>query len=347
MAVYTEVTSNIEYMLVGGNLGGCIGGGQDYRTMRKGTTTSDTLLIRAWAGDNISSACKLVGMSLENLETRIRNDSGNKPVGSDEYYVDLTLRAYKGSVSGTTFTPSEIVGETTQPRAIKSNNSSFETLSNYFGDFRNVAANEAYAAITIGLSTDISLSTTVRQIQLKNIRLTATRTRACYITFKGEGVTEMTTMYDYGTVPSFGSTPTRTGYVFKGWKSSADGVTYSGTLPTAYETDVTYTAVWNPTYTLTVTATAGGTVTGGGTYETGSSVTLKATPNTGYKFVKWSDGNTNATRTAIVTGDATYTAYFELDKINKIYIGTSQPKSLYVGVSQVKEIYRGTEKIYG
>lgn len=100
-------------------------------------------------------------------------------------------------------------------------------------------------------------------------------------------------------------------------------------------------------HTITVNATAGGTATGGGTYETGSSVTIKATPNTGYKFVKWSDGNTNATRTVTATADITYTAYFELDKINKIYIGTSQPKSIHIGTSEVKSVYVGTTKVYG
>lgn len=70
---------------------------------------------------------------------------------------------------------------------------------------------------------------------------------------------------------------------------------------------------WVPTYTITVNATAGGTVTGGGTYESGKTVTLTATPNTGYRFVKWSDGNTSATRTITVTADATYTATFERD----------------------------------
>lgn len=66
-----------------------------------------------------------------------------------------------------------------------------------------------------------------------------------------------------------------------------------------------------PDYTLTVTAGVGGSVTGGGVYESGTSVTLTATPNTGYKFKQWSDGNTNATRTVTVTANATYTAQFE------------------------------------
>lgn len=65
-------------------------------------------------------------------------------------------------------------------------------------------------------------------------------------------------------------------------------------------------------YTLTVNAGTGGTVTGGGSYSEGTSVTLTATPNTGYKFKQWSDGNTSATRTVTVAGNATYTAQFEL-----------------------------------
>ena len=110
------------------------------------------------------------------------------------------------------------------------------------------------------------------------------------------------------------------------------------------------TIIWNyhiPTYTLTVNAGTGGTVTGGGTYESGTSVTIKATPNSGYKFVKWSDGNTNATRTVTVTGNATYTAVFTLAKTNKIYVGTAQPKAIYVGNQEVKGVYVGTTKVYG
>ena len=68
-----------------------------------------------------------------------------------------------------------------------------------------------------------------------------------------------------------------------------------------------------PTYTLTVTSnnTTYGTVTGGGTYDVGATATITATPNTGYKFVQWGDGNTSATRTFTVSADATYKARFE------------------------------------
>ncbi len=63
-------------------------------------------------------------------------------------------------------------------------------------------------------------------------------------------------------------------------------------------------------YTLTVTASTGGTVTGGGTYFAGRTATLTATANAHYQFVRWSDGNTSTTRTITVNANATYTAEF-------------------------------------
>ena len=80
--------------------------------------------------------------------------------------------------------------------------------------------------------------------------------------------------------------------------------------------DVTITAGAAPQptqYTLTVASnnTAWGTVTGGGTYNEGATVTLTATAATGYRFVSWQDGNTQNPRTVTVTGNATYTATFE------------------------------------
>lgn len=70
-----------------------------------------------------------------------------------------------------------------------------------------------------------------------------------------------------------------------------------------------------PNYTITVNVndTNGGTVIGGGTYASGSTATLTATPNPGWKFKCWQDttSNTNPTRTVTVTGNATYIAVFE------------------------------------
>ena len=57
--------------------------------------------------------------------------------------------------------------------------------------------------------------------------------------------------------------------------------------------------------------TAGGTVTGGGTFAVGSTRTLTASANTGYTFAQWSDGvTTNPRQIVVPSGGATYTANF-------------------------------------
>ena len=53
-----------------------------------------------------------------------------------------------------------------------------------------------------------------------------------------------------------------------------------------------------------------GTVKGEGNYPAGAKINIMATPNTGFYFQQWNDGNTDNPRTITVTGDATYTAIF-------------------------------------
>ena len=71
------------------------------------------------------------------------------------------------------------------------------------------------------------------------------------------------------------------------------------------------------TTNVTITANANdaqmGSVSGGGTYVQGSSVTLTATANEGYHFVSWSNGRTTASITVTADADATYTATFAAD----------------------------------
>lgn len=106
-------------------------------------------------------------------------------------------------------------------------------------------------------------------------------------------------------------------YTFAGWFDT-DASTGGTQLTTSTKCtgNKTWYARWTAStrqYKLIVTAGTGGTVSGGGTYNYNASATLKATANSGYHFVKWSDGNTSATRTVTVTKDATYTATFEQD----------------------------------
>ena len=83
-------------------------------------------------------------------------------------------------------------------------------------------------------------------------------------------------------------------------------VTYLGTISVNGGTPYTITANASPT--------AGGTVSGGGTYYSGQNCTLTATPNTGYTFTNWKKGNTvvsnEASYTFTVSESATFTATF-------------------------------------
>ena len=54
-----------------------------------------------------------------------------------------------------------------------------------------------------------------------------------------------------------------------------------------------------------------GSVSGGGTFDEGSTQTVRATPKTGFAFDKWSDGSTQNPRTLKLTSDLTLTASFK------------------------------------
>lgn len=160
------------------------------------------------------------------------------------------------------------------------------------------------------------LTTTTKVISNKTWYARWTATYKNYtVTWNGNGGTPSKSSSSFHYNDALGTLPTatRTGYTFKGWSTSASGSVNVSTT-TKVTGNVTYYAVWQiNSYTLTVTAGTGGTVSGGGTYNYGATATLKATPSAGYHFVKWSDGNTNASRTVTVTGNATYTATFEQD----------------------------------
>jgi len=113
--------------------------------------------------------------------------------------------------------------------------------------------------------------------------------------------------YHAGSTATIVATPD-SGYRFVQW---SDGDT-NATRNIVVNSDITLTATFEiATYTVTLTAGTGGTVSGGGTYAAGTVVTIKATANLGYGFVKWSDGDTNATRNIVVNSDIALTATFK------------------------------------
>ena len=95
------------------------------------------------------------------------------------------------------------------------------------------------------------------------------------------------------------------------------------------ESDCTYIAEFEEVnYTLTLAANdvAKGNVFGAGTYKYGTEVAINAIPNTGYQFTQWSDNDTNASRTIIITSDLSLTAYFQ--PIKYTIIATANDETL-------------------
>ena len=115
--------------------------------------------------------------------------------------------------------------------------------------------------------------------------------------------------FEHGTVAEFSAIPAE-GCYFVGW-SDGDSNAERAILLTK-DTTITANFAINQ-YTITTQAT-NGSVSGGGSYNYGTQVTLTATADEHYHFVRWNDGNTEATRQITVTENKTYSAVFELDK---------------------------------
>src|SRR6056300_383033 len=65
-------------------------------------------------------------------------------------------------------------------------------------------------------------------------------------------------------------------------------------------------------YALTASAGDGGSVTGGGTFASGTQVSLTATPNSGYSFSGWSNGSTTNPLTVTLNSNTSVTANFQV-----------------------------------
>lgn len=143
--------------------------------------------------------------------------------------------------------------------------------------------------------------------------------------FKNAGNTTETFFQDYKdhgtTYYIITDTPTREGYKFLGWSTSSTATTpmdaYAAGKPYSTNAIRNLYAVWKKTYTITTQIAAGlGVISSGAIYETGTSITLTASPSSGYKFDMWmdEDGNKydNSTLNTTVTEDKIFYAYFSI-----------------------------------
>ena len=122
-------------------------------------------------------------------------------------------------------------------------------------------------------------------------------------------------IYNYGETCTLTASPT-SGYQFESWKKNGLVVSTNSNYSFNVTENATYTAYFSETpvtyYTITtnVTPSGAGTVNGGGTFPSGTIVTLTATANPGYTFNRWDDGSTQNPRVVTVNSNLNFTAYF-------------------------------------
>ena len=153
----------------------------------------------------------------------------------------------------------------------------------------------------------------------------------------GSGTVSGGGQYNAGATCTLTAMPSN-GYQFDSWKKNGIVVSTDATYSFTVTENATYTAYFSETPTIYYTITTdvipvgSGTVSGGGTYPEGSSVTLQAAANDGYQFSQWNDGSTQNPRTITVTGDANYTATFtQLQYTISVYANPTSGGNVYGG----------------
>jgi uncharacterized repeat protein (TIGR02543 family) len=121
--------------------------------------------------------------------------------------------------------------------------------------------------------------------------------------------------YDHNESVTLTATPDAC-YNFTGWSGACSGTSSTCTL--TMDSDKTVTANFAiKTYTLTVTATNGSVTKSpsASSYDCGTAVSLTASPNAGYHFVRWEGdvSGTNTTASVTMTANRSVTAVFEED----------------------------------
>jgi len=135
------------------------------------------------------------------------------------------------------------------------------------------------------------------------------------------GTTTGSGSYNAGTPVTVSATP-NAGYIFVNWKDNGNIVSTSSNYQFTVAGNRTLTATFSLVLAsqfavnLSSNPGAGGTTTGAGAFNAGSSVTITATPNAGYTFVNWTENgvqaSTSASYTFVLNASHTFVANFTL-----------------------------------
>ena len=167
-------------------------------------------------------------------------------------------------------------------------------------------------SVTITMDGNKTITAVFEEIPVQTYTLT--------INIEGQGTTDPaagTHEFDDGESVTITATPA-SGWEFIRWEGDATGASPSTSV--TMDDDMTVTAVFEelppPTYTLTIVVDGDGTTdpaAGTHGYHEGTTVTITATPATGWEFIRWEGDATGTSPSTSVTMDAdmTVTAVFE------------------------------------
>ena len=165
----------------------------------------------------------------------------------------------------------------------------------------------------------------------------------------GGGIISGDGVYLQGQIATLSVAPDEN-FVFLNWTKDGEVVSTETSFDFLVTEDEQYVAHFNPIHQVTVVAVPaeGGTVTGEGRYEQGTSCTLSASVNTGYDFQCWTKEygpviNSNLSYTFTVTEPATYEAHFA--EAENVVIGTDTTANSYLP-SYSNFNYSLTQQIY-
>ena len=191
---------------------------------------------------------------------------------------------------------------------------------------------------TTVLSTNASYTFTISG----NRNLTANFTANSYLielssTPSNGGSTAGGGSYTFGTSVTVSATA-NPGFYFTGWTEGYDvvseGASYTFTITGHRKLIANFrpTIVTN-TLTLSSNPPEGGTTSGGGSFISGTLVTVSATANSGFTFTNWTDGgaivSTDSTYTFTITGNRNLTANFT--KITAVFCVTLSSNMSFAG----------------
>ena len=157
---------------------------------------------------------------------------------------------------------------------------------------------------------------------------------------EGGSVNTQSGTFNAGTVLTITATP-NDGYQFIGWTGSNEtSMEITITVNSNIQLTANFQLIPSPEFIVTTSAGVGGIVSAGGTFSSGTVISVVATPSEGYKFSGWT-GNSETSRvlTITISSDLNLTANFL-----KIFSYNSQEYS-YVEMSQPP--YGGTIFITG